>query len=79
MKNLIKILLVSVLFFSCSKEESLCECDKVYYKTEVTVVNNGGVLTTVINKIITGSEKVNCQDEKTVQLSDNTHFEIKCN
>lgn len=72
------LILLSILFFSCSKDEvqTNCNCQKVYYDYKVRL--NGVQAIWYYEKTYT--EPTNCQDEtgKYVQIESNKFFKIEC-
>lgn len=79
--NKILLLLITLLFLSCEKDDinDLCECEKTTYKYETVIVWVGGLPQTDTEKIILSQEKVSCQDEMYQQnVTDNIYFDIEC-
>ena len=65
-----KLLLIFVIFISCSKESSEieCNCTKQYITVTTKAVCNPLPCITVTTEVITETEIVPCQDEKTIEL-----------
>jgi hypothetical protein len=72
------LLLLSILFFSCSKDEvqTDCNCDKVYYDYKLKL--DGVRATFYYQKTYT--EPTYCQDAtgKYVQIGSDKYFKVEC-
>lgn len=78
----IKLLLLTLLLASCSREElnENCECNKITYEyVQGTTIGANGLPVTTFEKVILSEVEVQCQDEQTeVDNGDSTYFDIEC-
>ena len=77
------ILLTALIIMSCStdsEESGECNCDKLTYEVEQSVVINpiNGLPQLTFTEVLLNIEPVVCQDEKEVQLPDNIFYVIEC-
>ena len=79
----IKLLLLAILFTSCSADsiDDSCNCNKLSYDIEqypITLPNGVVVMTT--ETVLLSSEPVVCQPEGRFQINDgNRYYIIECN